>query len=94
MRIFIATLALSVITASTASAGSVSGYVTRNGTYVAPHYRSSPNSTVTDNYSYKGNSNPYTGQSGSSRYGHDTSSPYFDGTPNSNGRYGHSGNRW
>src|SRR6478672_8511890 len=42
----------------------VSGYVNKNGTYVAPHYRSSPNSTTLDNYSTKGNYNPYTGKAG------------------------------
>lgn len=40
------------------------GYVTRNGTYVAPHYSSTPNSTRLDNWSTRGNVNPYTGQVG------------------------------
>ena len=40
----------------------VKGYTKSNGTYVAPHVRSSPNSTPTDNYSYPGNTNPYTGK--------------------------------
>jgi hypothetical protein len=47
---------------------SVRGYYRKNGTYVQPHYRSSPNSTVTDNYSYKGNINPYTGTIGTNSY--------------------------
>ena len=42
----------------------VDGYTRKNGTYVQPHYRSSPNNTVRDNYSYKGNTNPYTGKQG------------------------------
>lgn len=42
----------------------VSGYTRRDGTYVAPHYRSSPNSTTADNYSTRGNVNPYTGKPG------------------------------
>lgn len=42
----------------------VRGYTKRDGTYVQPHYRSSPNNTVLDNYSTKGNINPYTGKSG------------------------------
>ena len=37
----------------------VSGYTRSNGTYVAPHYRSSPNYTKADNYSTIGNTNPY-----------------------------------
>ncbi|MFA6195966.1 MAG: hypothetical protein WC656_04930 [Sulfurimonas sp.] len=32
----------------------VRGYTKSNGTYVEDHYRSSPNSIVEDNYSYKG----------------------------------------
>ena len=42
----------------------VRGYYRSNGTYVQPHYRSSPNGTVLDNYSTKGNVNPYTGKEG------------------------------
>ncbi|MCW2066747.1 UNVERIFIED_ORG: hypothetical protein M2420_002101 [Stenotrophomonas maltophilia] len=42
----------------------VSGYVKKDGTYVAPHYRSVPNRSALDNYSTRGNYNPYTGQSG------------------------------
>lgn len=45
----------------------VRGYTKKNGTYVAPHYRSSPNSTKSDNYSTKGNYNPYTGKPGTKR---------------------------
>lgn len=40
----------------------VNGYTKSNGTYVAPYVRSNPNSTRTDNYSYPGNTNPYTGK--------------------------------
>lgn len=42
----------------------VNGYVRDNGTYVQPHYRSSPNSSTQDNYSSKGNTNPYTSERG------------------------------
>lgn len=38
----------------------VRGYYRKNGTYVAPHWRSSPNNTTLDNWSTKGNVNPYT----------------------------------
>lgn len=50
--------------ASVAEAASVSGYFRSDGTYVAPHYRSAPNSTTLDNYSTRGNVNPYTGTMG------------------------------
>ena len=43
---------------------SVKGYYRDNGTYVAPHYRTSPNSTNRDNFSTIGNINPYTGERG------------------------------
>lgn len=42
----------------------VRGYVRKDGTYVAPHYRSSPNDTKADNYSALGNYNPYTRKPG------------------------------
>jgi hypothetical protein len=67
--------------AAAASAGDyVSGYSRSNGTYVAPHYKTSPNSTVQDNYSYKGNTNPYTGSTGSNYYRSAPSSAYYGGS--------------
>lgn len=45
----------------------VKGHTRSDGTYVAPHHRSSPNSVQYDNYSTKGNTNPYTGERGSQR---------------------------
>lgn len=41
----------------------VKGYVKPStGVYVAPHYKTSPNRTKIDNYSIKGNYNPYSGK--------------------------------
>lgn len=42
----------------------VKGYIKKDGTYVAPSHRKSPNSTKFDNYSTQGNVNPYTGKEG------------------------------
>ena len=42
----------------------VHGYTKNNGTYVEPYYRTDPNSTKFDNYSTKGNVNPYNGNEG------------------------------
>jgi len=42
-----------------------SGYTKSSGTYVESHYKTYSNSTNLDNYSTKGNHNPYTGNSGS-----------------------------
>src|SRR2546421_7113315 len=42
----------------------VNGYYRKDGTYVQPHMRSAPDSNPYNNYSTKGNVNPYTGQPG------------------------------
>jgi hypothetical protein len=42
----------------------VKGSTRSNGTYVAPHERTAPNKTKTDNWSTKGNVNPNTGKRG------------------------------
>lgn len=47
----------------------VRGYVTQRGAYVAPYHATNPNYTRQDNYSTRGNINPYTGRAG-------TKSPY------------------
>lgn len=39
----------------------VNGYYRSNGTYVQGHYRSSPDGNPYNNWSYPGNTNPYTG---------------------------------
>ncbi len=60
---------------------SVRGYTRKDGTYVAPHMRTNPNSTRTDNWSTRGNVNPYTGREGTKDpY---SSSPYNSPRPQS-----------
>jgi hypothetical protein len=89
-KLLILTAAICVLFATSAMADTyVKGYTRSDGTQVGGHYRSSPNSTVTDNYSYSGNRNPHTGSTGSNRYEHDTTSPYYSG-PDSRGNAGHS----
>ncbi len=63
MKLLLAALAL-ILSTSVLADTHVKGYYKQNGTYVEPHYRSSPNSTTYDNFSTKGNVNPYTGQEG------------------------------
>ena len=46
------------------STTTVNGYYRSTGTYVESHVRTMPNSTNWDNYSTKGNVNPYTGTTG------------------------------
>ena len=57
-------LSVFIIPAANARDVRVDGYYKSNGTYVEPHYRTSPNHTQSDNWGTKGNSNPWTGQSG------------------------------
>jgi hypothetical protein len=79
---------IGVFSPSTLADQHVHGYTRSNGTYVQPYYRSSPNNTVRDNFSYQGNVNPYTGAVGTNRYIHDRTSPYYQG-PDRHGRVGH-----
>lgn len=42
----------------------VNGHFRRDGTYVQPHQRTSPDNNIYNNWSTQGNTNPYTGQAG------------------------------
>ena len=42
----------------------VRSYVRRDGHYVRPYVRTAPNNTKFDNWSTRGNINPYTGKAG------------------------------
>lgn len=67
MRTFGIGCALALVLAGGAVAQGVhyvSGYVRSDGTYVAPHYQTNPNNTRNDNFSTRGNIDPYTGQAG------------------------------
>ena len=46
------------------SSHGVTGYMTKKGTYVAPHRQTNPNKTKGDNRSSNRNVNPYTGKAG------------------------------
>jgi uncharacterized protein YgiM (DUF1202 family) len=79
--------------ASTNGAVHVRGYTKKDGTYVAPHMRSRPDGIFENNWSTKGNVNPYTGQPGTrvtppSSYGGRSISlpetPNLDGLPTLN----------
>jgi len=77
---FVLILCIAFATAGLARADEyVQGYYRSNGTYVQPYYRSSPNNTVQDNFSYKGNIDPYTGNVGTNYYRNNSTSQYFNG---------------
>lgn len=52
---------------SSDSSVSVRGYYRRDGTYVAPYWRSKADGTTSNNWSTRGNINPYTGKRGTRR---------------------------
>lgn len=62
--IFIAACALSLGAIAKGGSHSVSGHVTKSGTYVQPHRATNRDSTKANNWSQKGNVNPYTGKEG------------------------------
>jgi hypothetical protein len=59
----------------------VHGYTRKDGTYVNGYHRSSPDNTVTNNYGFAGNVNPYTGKTGDNYYRSSPSSPYYGSAP-------------
>jgi len=63
MRIALLALAL-VASGALADDTHVRGYTRRDGTYVQPHHRTTPDSNRGNNYGSQGNVNPWTGQAG------------------------------
>jgi hypothetical protein len=82
MRRLIFALAAVALAASASAQVYVHGYTKSNGTYVAPHYRSAPDSSLYNNYSARGNVNPYTGQVGT-KNPNTAYTPRFYSTPSS-----------
>jgi len=57
-------LPISLAAQSKSHSTSVHSYTKKSGTTVQSYHRSNANSTQKDNYSAKGNTNPYTGKKG------------------------------
>ena len=83
MKMLISITVLAVASPALAqTAHPVRGYVRQDGTYVAPHYQTNPNGTRLDNYSTRGNVNPYTGKPGTvDPYAPPQQEPPFGYTP-------------
>lgn len=64
------TSSTSLVFARGAGSVSVHGYTKSNGTYVSPHYRSASDHSFYNNWSTKGNINPYTGKTGTLKTPH------------------------
>lgn len=65
LKACVAVLALSIATPVLAQSNNyVQGHLRSDGTYVQGHYRTNPDSSLYNNYSTRGNVNPYTGRVG------------------------------
>lgn len=84
MKQILAIAALAMTTSAMASDSYHQGYVRRDGTYVQPHYQTAPNNTAYDNYSTRGNVNPYTGKVGTVNPDQAPSSTYHQSEPRHN----------
>lgn len=63
-RAFFVALAVTACGIANAQSHTVKGYVKKDGTYVSPSRATNPNRSRLDNYSTKGNVNPYSGKVG------------------------------
>jgi hypothetical protein len=79
MKPLLYTLALFLIAVSANAQQYVNGYNRQDGTYVNGYYRSTPNNTTLDNYSSRGNVNPYTGNRGTVAPNYSSPSSYGSG---------------
>lgn len=64
MRFIFAAIAVTFASSAGMAQQRVDGYVKQDGTYVAPHFRSAPDNSRSNNWTSQGNVNPYTGQTG------------------------------
>lgn len=64
MEVVAAILAVACVTNLASAQVSVRGHYRTDGTYVRPHHRSNPDGNFSNNWSTKGNVNPYTGKEG------------------------------
>lgn len=77
LKLVVALILLAFSVAAEARDVRVRGYYRKDGTYVSPHTRSAPNRTTADNWSTRGNFNPYTGKRGTKPETPAVSTPYY-----------------
>ena len=63
-KIVVCMLTIFVLASVAEGAQRTRGYMKKNGTYVMLHYKTRKDGTRLNNYSTKGNINPYTGKKG------------------------------
>lgn len=85
-KIFLSLLLLLSISTAVFADVWVDGYYRKDGTYVNGHYRSDPDGNFDNNWSTKGNVNPYTGEIGT-KTKPSTGSYYNNTTSSTNYKY-------
>lgn len=75
MKILLSIVVLGLISTQIQADVWVDGYTRDDGTYVQGHHRTRPNHSIYDNYSTKGNTNPWTGEKGTKSYDYGYSKP-------------------
>jgi hypothetical protein len=65
----------------------VEGYIRKDGTQVSGHYKTNSDDSYWNNWSSKGNANPYTGSIGSKLPSYSSGSTYVNGYTRKNGTY-------
>jgi len=78
MKAIIITLAMVLLAGSSMAGEYVEGYIKQDGTYVAPYFRSTPDSSYNNNYGTQGNVNPYTGHQGTERPTYNDKAPEYN----------------
>ncbi len=76
--LLISLLGLFVLPLQSSADEAVRGYYRKDGTYVAPHYRSSPDSSYNNNWSTSPNVNPYTGKQGTRQPTYNDRAPSYN----------------
>lgn len=84
-------LSLLALLAGAAHADYVNGYTRSNGTYVQGYHRSHADGNIYNNYSTRGNVNPYTGQAGTVNPNTYNNNSYGNSGYNSYNTYGQRG---
>lgn len=64
MKLIISFVLLSLTALSASSEERVQGYIRKDNTYVPPHNRTTADKNMHNNWTTKGNVNPYTGKTG------------------------------
>ncbi|MGC6535992.1 MAG: hypothetical protein ACON44_01375 [Candidatus Puniceispirillaceae bacterium] len=75
---FLISLFLSFVAITAFADVYVSGYCRKDGVCVQGYWRSSPDSSYNNNFSTRGNINPYTGRAGTNRRTYDDRRPRYN----------------